>query len=531
MRQPTNHNRPAKRKPERRSRAAAVPNHPRRGRPKGELPKPFNGPAADPMAFGKQRIAKVIARAGLCSRRDAEAWIKQGRVSVNGTMLTSPALNVEATDQILVDGAPLAARERTRLFLFHKPRGYVTTSKDPQNRPTVFDLLPRELPRLVSIGRLDINTQGLLLLTNDGGLARVLELPQTGWLRRYRVRANGMTDQAALDKLAAGITLDGMNYGPIEAKFDRLQGANVWLTMGLREGKNREVKRVLESLGLFVNRLIRTSFGPFQLRDLAEGAVEEVNERVLKEQLGEALTRAAHADFESPKMVAPARVERRLAKPAAAVVEPEAPRRERPQKAKRKHISVLRAERRASALRPRTVERDATADRKGREIEVERLVAVSPKRQANKSRAAVFSAPRSTPSRSARHVGAPDRAFSKSQRPPQAQADARPTDPRERSTNNGRPAFKTDAAAPVARSKRKKGNARFDKAARQHRETATDRAAVRVSGKPPRPGKDETRSRPLPKGRRAARPGRNDRGQSGRATRPSPPKRPGRTPP
>ncbi|MGA7384376.1 MAG: pseudouridine synthase, partial [Methylocella sp.] len=215
-----------------------------------------------------ERIAKVMARAGLCSRREAEAWIGEGRVALNGVALTNPAVNVRRDDKIAIDGEPLAPRARTRLFLFHKPRGLVSTARDPQGRPTIFDYLREHWPagpRVVGIGRLDINSEGLLLLTNDGGLARVLELPATGWVRRYRVRAKGETDQAILDRLREGLTLDGVKYAGIEATLDRAQGANSWLTMALREGKNREIKRVLEHLGLQVNRLIRLSFGPFQL--------------------------------------------------------------------------------------------------------------------------------------------------------------------------------------------------------------------------------------------------------------------------
>jgi len=253
-------------------------------------------PAA-PDADAGNRIAKVMARAGLCSRRDAEQWIADGRVSVNGTVILSPALNVGPRDKIVVDGQPLAAAEPTRLFMFHKPRGTVTTDRDPEGRPTIFEVLPEGLPRVMTIGRLDINTEGLLLLTNDGGLARQLELPATGWLRRYRVRAHGETDQAVLDSLRDGITIDGIHYAGIEAHIDRVQGSNMWLTMGLREGKNREIKRVLEHLGLAVTRLIRISFGPFQLLDLKEGAVEEVKTRVLKDQLGEALIAEAGCIF------------------------------------------------------------------------------------------------------------------------------------------------------------------------------------------------------------------------------------------
>ncbi|MFN8830674.1 MAG: pseudouridine synthase [Labrys sp. (in: a-proteobacteria)] len=251
-------------------------------------------------AFEGERVAKVIARSGLGSRRDAEAWIEAGRVAVNGEVLESAARNVTASDKVTVDGVALPRRERTRLWLFHKPRGLVTSEKDPEGRPTVFDNLPPGLPRVVSVGRLDINTEGLLLLTNDGGLARVLELPKTGWLRRYRVRAHGETDQAVLDGLANGVTVDGIDYGPIEARMDREQGENVWLSIGLREGKNREVKNVLGSIGLEVNRLIRISYGPFQLGDIAEGAVEEVKTRVLQDQLGVDLADEANCDFESP---------------------------------------------------------------------------------------------------------------------------------------------------------------------------------------------------------------------------------------
>ncbi len=249
------------------------------------------------------RVAKVMARAGLCSRRDAEIWITEGRVTLNGKLLTTPAINVGPQDQISVDGVALAERERTRLFLFHKPRGLVTTDKDPEGRQTIFDYLHQNWPdgpRVISIGRLDINTEGLLLLTNDGGLARVLELPSTGWMRRYRVRANGKTDQAILDRLRDGLTVDGVDYAGIEATLDRVQGDNVWLSLGLREGKNREIKRVLEHIGLYVNRLIRISYGPFQLGELAEGKIEEVRTRVLRDQLGPTLANEANADFESP---------------------------------------------------------------------------------------------------------------------------------------------------------------------------------------------------------------------------------------
>ena len=247
-----------------------------------------------------ERIAKVLARAGLASRRDAEQWVVQGRVAVNGRVINSPALDVTASDVIAVDGKPLPPRERTRLFLYHKPRALMTTHSDPEGRPTVFDHLPEGLPRLISIGRLDFNTEGLLLLTNDGGLARVLELPETGWLRRYRVRAHGEVTQAQLDELRSGVEVDGIKYGPIDATLERDQGANVWLVFAIREGKNREVRNVLSHLGLEVNRLIRISYGPFQLGELGEGEVAEVKTRVLREQLGDKVIAQAGLDFSTP---------------------------------------------------------------------------------------------------------------------------------------------------------------------------------------------------------------------------------------
>jgi 23S rRNA pseudouridine2605 synthase len=260
---------------------------------------------------GGERIARVIARAGLASRREAETWIAAGRVAVNGEVIRSPACNVTARDRITVDGEPLPARERTRLFLYHKPRGLMTTHADPRGRPNIFARLPKHLPRLISVGRLDFNTEGLLLLTNDGALARLLELPATGWLRRYRVRAHGSVTQQQLDALRGGLTVDGMRYGSIEAALDRVQGSNLWLTFAIREGKNREVRNVLGALGLTVTRLIRVSFGPFQLGELAEGDVEEVRTRVLREQLGPKLVALSGADFSQPHAPSPAPPPRR----------------------------------------------------------------------------------------------------------------------------------------------------------------------------------------------------------------------------
>jgi len=236
-----------------------------------------------------ERIAKRLARVGVCSRRDAERLIAEGRIAVDGNVLTTPALRVGPEARITVDGKPIAAAETTRLWRYHKPTGLLTTHRDPQGRPTIFQALPKDLPRVVSVGRLDLNSEGLLLLTNDGMLARRLELPATGWTRRYRVRVFGTVRAEDLARLAKGVTIEGMRYGPVLATLDRVQGSNAWLTMSLKEGKNREVRRLLEHLGLKVNRLIRVAYGPFQLGNLASGAVDEVPRRVLKAQLGSLL--------------------------------------------------------------------------------------------------------------------------------------------------------------------------------------------------------------------------------------------------
>ncbi len=248
------------------------------------LPGPWD-PGADGGLNG-ERIAKHLARVGVCSRRDAERLIADGRVRLNGTVLDTPAVKVTEADIVMVDGRRVGAREEARLWRYHKPAGLVTTHRDPQGRPTVFEHLPADLPRVVSVGRLDLTSEGLLLLTNSGEMARVLEHPASGFVRTYRARAFGFIDQHRLDLLAEGIEVEGVRYGPIQAVLDATRGANSWITLSLSEGKNREVRRVLQALGLRVNRLIRVSYGPFLLGQLAEGAVDEIPRRVLREHLG-----------------------------------------------------------------------------------------------------------------------------------------------------------------------------------------------------------------------------------------------------
>ncbi len=229
-----------------------------------------------------ERLAKRIARAGICSRRDAEVWIANGRVTVGGKKITTPAFNVSEKDAVKVDGKLLEAKQETRLWLYHKPIGLVTTHKDPQGRQTIFDHIPKTLPRVISVGRLDLNSEGLLLLTNDGDLSRKLELPSTGWIRRYRVRAFGSVSDDVLKKMRAGVKVDGVDYQPMEVTLDSQKKDNAWLTVGLREGKNREIRKIFEYFGLKVSRLIRTSYGPFQLGSLGKGEVKEVTGKVIK---------------------------------------------------------------------------------------------------------------------------------------------------------------------------------------------------------------------------------------------------------
>ena len=234
-----------------------------------------------------ERIAKFIARSGVCSRRAAEELILQKRITVNGETITSPAFNVEGTEKILLDGEKLPTVETTRLWLYYKPVGLLTTHKDTSNRPTVFDNLPAGMPRVISVGRLDLNSEGLLLLTNNGELSRTLELPQNGWSRRYKVKVHGRIIQSKLDSLTKGVEIDGVNYGPVKIVMGETQGTNSWLTITLQEGKNREIRRLMQYVGLDVARLIRLSYGPFQLGSLKKGEVKEVPQKVLKEQLGD----------------------------------------------------------------------------------------------------------------------------------------------------------------------------------------------------------------------------------------------------
>ncbi len=478
-------------------------------KPRAERPEP----TPRTTAFEGDRIAKVIARAGVCSRRDAENWIAQGRVAVNGRVLTSPAVNVRETDQILIDGAPMQARERTRLFLFHKPAGYVTSARDEEGRATVFSYLESrhpDLPRLVSVGRLDINTEGLLLLTNDGGLARTLELPATGWTRRYRVRVHGPIDQARLDALREGVTVEGVVYAPIDARLERVQGANAWIAMSLTEGKNCEIKRVMAHLGLDVTRLIRVSYGPFQLGDLEEGAVEEVRLKTLREQLGKALAELAGVDFAAPLRETTPTETQEL--------------RERAEKRPRKHVSTLRKqsdERREAGPRAR-ITRAAVADRKGRAVAVER---VTPTKRRDEA---------APPSRNARRFeamradGAPQQPAARAERPtrerkPRVERFAR--DERPAPEHRRPPRFDEQRGERPARAPRERGTERRDERprdAQRFEKRPGDRASghgnyrtanrddARFEKRPPRRDGDSRNGRRASRARRA----RSGRGNS-----------------
>jgi 23S rRNA pseudouridine2605 synthase len=242
--------------------------------------------AAEEKSPSSERIAKVIARSGVASRRDAEKMVLAGRVAVNGKVIESPALDISPADRVTIDGKPLDAPQETRVWLYYKPLGLVTTDKDEQGRRTIFDEMPEGMPRVLNVGRLDLNSEGLLLLTNDGGLKRQLELPETGWLRKYRVRVNGRPTDTTFDPLRRGVTIEGDEFLPMDVSLDRQQGANAWLTVGIREGKNREIRRAMAAVGLVVNRLIRVSYGPFRLNDMKPGDVVEVKRRVLRDQIG-----------------------------------------------------------------------------------------------------------------------------------------------------------------------------------------------------------------------------------------------------
>ncbi len=233
-----------------------------------------------------QRLAKFMARSGVCSRRQAEQYIIDGRVSVNGQTVETPAFNVTGDERILLDGEKLPERDVTRLWLYHKPAGLVTTHKDDKGRQTVFDTLPDFIGRVISVGRLDLNSEGLLLLTNDGALARELELPQNAWSRRYRVRVHGKIDKKKLQEIEKGVTIDGVSYGKVLITIDSESTTNAWLTITLKEGKNREIRKLMKYASLDVARLIRVSYGPFQLGTLKKGEIKEVSQKVLKEQMG-----------------------------------------------------------------------------------------------------------------------------------------------------------------------------------------------------------------------------------------------------
>ena len=477
-----------------RGRKPVKPARPTRPRPRTSRESAFEG----------DRIAKVMARVGLCSRRDAEEWVRAGRVAVNGMILTDPARNITDDDEVTVDGQPLLAPEKTRLFLFNKPRGLVTTDHDPEGRPTVFAWLAHhhpDLPRVISIGRLDINTEGLLLLTNDGGLARVLELPATGWLRRYRVRAHGTTTPDAVAALKNGVTIDGVDYQPVDASLDRVQGANTWLTVALREGKNREVRRVLEHLGLEVNRLIRLSYGPFQLGEAPDGAVEEVKTRVLMDQLGPHLIAQAGADFSSLR-----RDEEAAHQASQDEAERPPPKRNKPVAGARKHVSVVRAKRGAQDTGERVrTERGATTDRRGRTVQVERVAAaVAPREPVDTRNGRRFRAERS---------GGPD--AGKRGRPDGARS-SRDERPKTRHRDERAPARDRDARPP-RRDRDERAPTRFSRDERPGRSgSSTDRPA-------PRAGRDERPARSRTPDDRAKPPRRDERppARFGRDERPA----------
>ena len=408
---------------------------------RGQAPK---APAADAPSGEGDRVAKALARAGVASRREVERLIEAGRVALNGQVLTTPAVKVAKGDILTLDGKPVEAAEAARVWRYHKPAGLVTSNGDPQGRPTVFDQLPKELPRTISVGRLDMNTEGLLLLTNDGGLARQLELPANAMVRRYRARAFGRVDSAKLEALKDGVTIEGVAYGAIEARIDKAQGtdrktgsANLWISVAITEGKNREVRRVLEHLGLKVNRLIRLAYGPFALADLALGEVQEVGPRVIREQLAAYIDpsnlpssqRAAPGPVVRSQTRGPGRRTRTseraaaegVAKPGAAASSPEAPAKPvykagwaKPKKRSGPVHAMPRASAKPDMARPARVKSEAPAtSRAARKADAPRSARPAPAKTG-----AVFAGPRPKRSGPAEAGGKPGSARPAGAAPP-----------------------------------------------------------------------------------------------------------------
>ncbi|NCO87975.1 MAG: pseudouridine synthase [Rhodobacterales bacterium] len=389
-------------------------------------------PSVPPPAPTKgERIAKVLARAGIASRRDAERLIAEGRVRVNGKPIDSPALNISGSDRVSVDGKALAAPEPPRLWLYHKPAGLVTTEKDEKDRQTVFDTLPADMPRVMSVGRLDLNSEGLLILTNDGAVKRRLELPATGWLRRYRVRINGSVSEERLEQLRRGITVEGVEYQPMGVTFDRQQGANAWLTVTLREGKNREIRRTMEAIGVTVNRLIRISYGPFQLGSLKPGEVEELKSRVVRDQLGLDARPQPVRKGRPAAPDAPDAPDARPARPARSVPARSVPARSVPARSVKGDTAAAQAPR--TAAKPVNIRARPAGDSPASARDTAHHV-VKPARYARAADDSPAKAPAKSAPRSAgrlSHGGSPDKparaAGFKSHKAPAARADGDPT--------------------------------------------------------------------------------------------------------